>query len=511
MKRISTKDLMTAATKCDLKKVRAFIAAGATPQNLANKSQNAVTQATRGWWGGSEKPLRIRLAVLTELVAAGCPVQGEALLAAIGELEIVRFLLKHGADVKVVHKGQTPLEVALDQADRRMDEVWLQAGVGSQKKYREEDKKALAVIRELIAAGADVNQASGRRHAFGFSFPVAPIIRAARMGHFKIIRMLCAAGALIDARDPQGNTALLKAIENGYLESVKALVAAGAKLNLAGKDGWTPLALAKDKRRGDIVKFLETKSARVPKPFETKEALITAAAKGDLAEVNNLISQGAELDARSSADFRNCTALAAAAEAGHISVIESLLAAGASVDAADEVGRTPLFYAARAGKAEAIQKLAATANLEATFKQPYEGLITPLVIAAEEGHVEAVRALLKAGANVSHRARAGKTALTATADNGHTEVIRALIPAAARTRKPGPLLDSALWRAVVLGNNESVELLLSAGANPQAASVYEGRSVSALDFARRWSKKVKHRLLVTALAKWRRRGVRAAR
>ena len=134
------------------------------------------------------------LAVVSELVSAGCRVEGQALYRPIdrGELSLVRFLIEHGADVNVtapkeyytgVPKGCTPLGVAIQYGRTE-------------------------IVAELIRAGADVNQRSRSK--------VRPRSQAPRprrssrrpaCNQPQIIRILVAAGAnpsVCDAGDYYG-------------------------------------------------------------------------------------------------------------------------------------------------------------------------------------------------------------------------------------------------------------------------------------------------------------------
>ncbi len=147
---------------------------------------------------------------------------------------------------------------------------------------------------------------------------------------------------------------------------------------------------------------------------------------------------------------------------------------------------TALFYAASEGHAGVIRAvLAAGAEVDVQVREAYEGMVTPLVMAAEGGHLDAVKALLAAGANVRHRSRSGKTALTSAAAEGHTAVVSVLIAAIKKTEKSDRAFDTPLWWAVFNSHVTCVKLLLAAGASPQASGLYQGKSKTALDLARK--------------------------
>ncbi len=327
---LSAAAIMDAAARCNLNRIRQLLADGAKPEHLMTKSANAVTEACFGWWGGWEKQEKTRLAVVSELVSAGCRVEGQALYRPIdrGELELVRFLIEHGADPNViapkefytgVPKGCTPLGVAVQYGRTEM-------------------------VAELIRAGADVNQRSGAKYGFGLSSSTSPIVKAAACNQPQIIRLLVAAGAnpsVCDAGDYYG-TPLLNAIAFGHEGAVKELIAAGADTNqAAGHDGWLPLAYAKDKKLPRIVKILESAKAAIPEKYGSKEELGRAAQRGDLKAVKELLAKRADVNARCSFAPGNPAPLTLAAEKGHTKVVEVLLKAGARHDAVDTAAPPP--------------------------------------------------------------------------------------------------------------------------------------------------------------------------
>ena len=88
-------------------------------------------------------------------------------------------------------------------------------------------------IRELITAKAEVNSQN-------YDGDTA-LMKAAMYGHLECIRLLLIAGAQVNQDNEVGRTALLRAANEGHLECVRELIAAGAQVNLADPDGTTPL------------------------------------------------------------------------------------------------------------------------------------------------------------------------------------------------------------------------------------------------------------------------------
>jgi ankyrin repeat protein len=93
------------------------------------------------------------------------------------------------------------------------------------------------------------------------------LIAAAHLGHDEVVKVLIAAGAPLDHVNNLRWTALIEAIVLGdggkrHTETLRALVAAGANPNLADGRGTTPLALARGRGYGEMVKILENAGAK---------------------------------------------------------------------------------------------------------------------------------------------------------------------------------------------------------------------------------------------------------
>ena len=81
-----------------------------------------------------------------------------------------------------------------------------------------------AVVKVLIAAGADVNKAE--------DYPT-PLQIAVANDHEAVVKLLIAAGADVNKADNFGETPLGEAVMNDHEAVVKALIAAGADVNKA--------------------------------------------------------------------------------------------------------------------------------------------------------------------------------------------------------------------------------------------------------------------------------------
>ncbi|MBQ6669245.1 MAG: ankyrin repeat domain-containing protein [Deltaproteobacteria bacterium] len=130
-----------------------------------------------------------------------------------------------------------------------------------------------------------------------------------------VVQALLDAGADVNGRDCDGETALMKAAEyRSDIRVVRALLAAGADANVRNRYGSTPL----------------------------REA---AGYAQNLPVVQALLAAGAQVDARNGND--GCTALARAAQRHNdVQVVETLLDAGANANARCRDGSTPLMQAA---------------------------------------------------------------------------------------------------------------------------------------------------------------------
>ena len=269
--------------------------------------------------------------VVRALIAAGANANatnedGETALhyaACSGKVETVRALLAAGADVNARGDGYTALTLAVNLMQSGAD-----GDPGDNAKHE-------AVIEALLNAGANVCCTS--IPCAGMSEDLQTKIQASRDlidavknnqtadGDTLLasVQEYLFQGAIVNATNEDGKTALQLAAANGHVDVVTALLNAGANIfcDLIPCD--------------DMSEDLQTK-------IQASLDLIRAAQRGNVDEVNKAISNGAIVNAK---DSGSQTALHLAAANGHAHVVDALIAVGADVTAKDNYGETALSYA----------------------------------------------------------------------------------------------------------------------------------------------------------------------
>jgi ankyrin repeat protein len=154
-----------------------------------------------------------------------------------------------------------------------------------------------------------------------------PLILAAEAGHANIVLYLIGAGADVNAKGKDGDTALMRA--TGDVAITHALLAAGADVNVKDNNGCTALLLTiwRDGANAGVVSALLAAGAAVNAANKDGETtLMRATLVGDEASVRALIEAGADVNAK---DNNDITALSVASGFGRESMCALLRAAGA--------------------------------------------------------------------------------------------------------------------------------------------------------------------------------------
>lgn len=124
-------------------------------------------------------------------------------------------------------------------------------------------KGQLALARQLIAKGADVNKPGW-----------APLHYASTSGHLELMNLLLEHHAYIDAASPNESTPLMMAAMYGTASAVKLLLEAGADPMLRNVQGLTALDFAEKVNRTDsariIAAFMRAKQAQETEAKDAK-------------------------------------------------------------------------------------------------------------------------------------------------------------------------------------------------------------------------------------------------
>ncbi len=279
-------DIWTAAKHGLLKEVQAFIAEGVAVGACGKGKVTALHEASEA---GQLEVVAWLLKHGADPNARTIPNPGEnggysALHLAVqnGHEEVAKLLLKHGAKINVkMSDGATPLMVAAEVG--RMGLVDMLVSSGASLTLRGPMKHIpftmalvsghLEIARYLLEKGADVNHRTE-------PFNVTPIMWAALDKNLAHVEFLIKAGAEFNTQDDRGQTALHHAVIGGIacvtkttceekrehvvenkpqdaIEIIKRLLTAGADFTIRDKDGMSPLDWAKKARAQDLVKLLE--------------------------------------------------------------------------------------------------------------------------------------------------------------------------------------------------------------------------------------------------------------
>ncbi|KAK4183482.1 hypothetical protein QBC35DRAFT_98107 [Podospora australis] len=204
-----------------------------------------------------------------------------------------------------------------------------------------------------------------------------------------------------------------------------------------------------------------------------------AARNGHLEVTKLLVSFHADIHAW---DFKMRTPLHHAIESGHCDVANYLVQRGADVDLPDGVGKTPLAVAARAGNIHTV-RLLLEAGADVTIKDASGWTFLHWAIweeSEERQTLAVIQELLDAGAKVDEPDSLGKTPLHHAVNAGLRPVVERLIASGANVNAATDLNKRTVLHYAVLGRDPDPDLfqyLLDAGADARAVDVYEETAV----------------------------------
>jgi serine/threonine protein kinase len=237
-------------------------------------------------------------------------------------------------------KSATVLEISRSHRSNSIDDTehmqWAGTGILA-------NRADLELPSEEFAAGCNLLQSAAR----GDLASMDTLLKSGRTN--------------VNFRDYDRRTALHVAASEGHLEIVIFLVEiCKAKVNRSDRWGGSPLDDALRHRHTQVVAYLRDHGASTGSGNRAVN-FITAAAGGDLDEVNMLLKSGRNEKTNTGipsfdmnkGDYDQRTAIHLAAGEGHTAIVKALCEAGANVNVEDRWGRRPLDDAITGGHAEA--------------------------------------------------------------------------------------------------------------------------------------------------------------
>lgn len=306
-------------------------------------------------------------------------------------LNVIAYLLDHGATDSARNKIENPLTSALVTAASREDD---------------------AVIRLLLDRGHIADCSSSYRNR-------TALHEAATSLRLSNIQVLLNHGAKKGLKDRDGNSPLHLAVkqEACTLEIAKLLSFKGAEF-VANRDGDTPFIASVSGNRSVCEMILRaTPDLQISKP-KIALALIKAATKGFLSIVQTLHQRHAGFS--EGGKF----AVIEAARNGHVDVVRYLLVHGQEIDVVDSNDMTPFLHAVENGQQE-VWKLLVDHGAQVNTLDHFDRNACHLMV--KRNHAEGLQWLLSRGVESDKRDKNGLTALHEAARLGRLEHLKILV------------------------------------------------------------------------------------
>ena len=327
-------------------------------------------------------------------------------------------------------------------------------------------RKSLPVGTEIIVEGYRAKGNPFRANA-GANRDLR-LVEAAKEGNGDAVRGLLRQQVDVNARDPDGSTALLWAAYRGDLDVAGLLIAAGADPNAANDYGETPLSLACQNRNMPLAQELLSAGANPNAAKRNGETVLMSAARtGNSDVVELLIARGANVNAREMT--KGQTALMSAVARKHLLVAEVLIAAQADVNASSQSGSTALHFAVQQGSVQAAKLLlSANADPDAVMRvRQIDQEVQPFVETVE-GVTPLLLAITICRAGVPELAHTTERPSSFYACSANEEIGAILLDHGANPNAPDGNGIPALHHAVHARMVNLVRSLLAHGGNPNA-------------------------------------------
>ena len=171
-------------------------------------------------------------------------------------LEVVDFLVKHGADISLCGEYKTLIEVASIYGNLNVIKYFLDNGFDRETFFKDDsliyaaEGNFVGIIKYLVEQGKDIE-----KRLYDYSDGCTALRMASQVNSIESVELLCKLGANVNADSIYGTPIYIAALE-GNFEVVKILLKYGANINYITEDGSTAYEAAIYNRHNDIAEYL---------------------------------------------------------------------------------------------------------------------------------------------------------------------------------------------------------------------------------------------------------------
>lgn len=207
------------------------------------------------------------------------------------------------------------------------------------------------LVLALTAIGGDALAAGDK---------AVQLLEASARGETGWVSGLLAQGAPVEARDAQGNTALLRATQGNHADTARVLIEAGANVNAQNQMQDSAYLLAGAQGYLDILNLTLRHGADLKSTNRYGgTALIPACERGHVDVVKTLLGAGVDPNHVNRLGWTGLLEAIILSDGGprHQQIVELLIKGGADVNLADRDGVSPLQHARQRGQSAIAELL----------------------------------------------------------------------------------------------------------------------------------------------------------